>query len=517
MTAPQADAPAYPDPLRRTLITLACLFSVMIVTLDGTIAVIALPRIQSSLGASQEQIAWVLTSYLVAQAVATPLSGWLADRFGRRRIMAASVLGFTFASLGCGASPNIEVLVLFRFLQGFFGASLVPLSQVLLLAINPPEKHGSAIALFGLGTLLGPTIGPTLGAWLTESFSWRWIFLINLPIGTVGFVGLVAFLRDKLRADVRPFDMTGFLAVSIALTALQLLLDRGQLLDWFSATEIRIEAVVAGLAGWTALVHMLTAADPFLKPATFRDRNFLIGSLLSAMVGVLLVGVVPLMTSIMQQLLGYPVMLAGMLSLPRALANMVGVFLAGRLVTAFGPRRMILAGLVLIVTSIWTLTTLSLDARQMTFGLVAAAQGLGSGFLFLPLTLAVFSTLPSHLRNEASALFTLVRSLGGSIGLSVLQTMTIRDTAAAQARLVEAARPDNPVAQLRLPGLDWGLPDALVPLAGGIARQAAMLAYLHTFQALLLLALLVAPACLLIRNPRRAGDANLPPVVVHAD
>ncbi|MBU6266660.1 MAG: DHA2 family efflux MFS transporter permease subunit [Sphingomonadales bacterium] len=515
MSVPAGPTPE-PDPLRRTLIMLACLFSVMIVTLDGTIAVIALPRIQSSLGASQEQIAWVLTSYLVAQAVATPLSGWLADRFGRRRIMSASVLGFTLASLGCGASPNIEALVLFRFVQGFFGASLVPLSQVLLLDIYPQEKHGTAIALFGLGTLLGPTIGPTLGAWLTEQFSWRWIFLINLPVGTLGFTGLVVFLRNKTRTDVQRFDMAGFLSVSLALTALQLMLDRGQLLDWFSSREIWIEATVAGLAGWTAVVHILTAREPFLKPETFKDRNFLIGSVLSALTGVLLVGVVPLMTAIMQQLLGYPMMLAGMLSLPRALANMVGVFAAGRLVTLFGPRRLIFAGLALIVTSIWTLTGLSLDSRQFTFGLVGAMQGLGSGFLFLPLTLAVFSTLPSRLRNEASALFTLVRSLGGSIGLSVLQTVTIRGMATAQSRLVEHVRPDNPVAGMRVPDFDLGGVASLTALAGGIGRQAAMVAYLDSFRSLLVLALVVAPLCLLIRNPKR-GAAAAPPPVIHAD
>jgi len=510
--APIAAAPEYPPPLRRALITLACLMSVMIVTLDGTIAVIALPSIQSSLAASQEQIAWVLTSYLVAQAIATPLSGWLADRFGRRRIMATSVLGFTLCSLGCGASANIEMLVVFRFLQGFFGASLVPLSQVLLLDINPPEKHGSAIALFGLGTLLGPTIGPTLGAWLTETFSWRWIFLINLPIGIIGFTGLVLFLKDKVRADIRPFDMSGFLAVSLALTAMQLMLDRGQLLDWFSSREIWIEATIAGLAGWTAVVHILTARDPFIKPATFKDRNFLIGSMLSALTGVLLVGVVPLMTAIMQQLLGYPVMLAGMLSLPRALANMAGVFAAGHLVSLIGPRRLIFVGLALIVTSIWTLTTLSLDARQSTFGLVGALQGLGSGFLFLPLTLAVFSTLPSSLRNEASALFTLVRSLGGSIGLSVLQAMTIRNMAAAQSRLVERVRPDNPIMALRLPDFDLSMPTSLTMLTGSITRQAAMVAYLDSFRSLLMLAVVVAPLCLLIRNPGRKPSAPLPPV-----
>jgi DHA2 family multidrug resistance protein len=390
----------YPDPAKRALITLAALTAVMMTTLDGTIAVIALPRIQSSLAASQEQIAWVLTSYLIASAIATPLAGWLATRFGRVRVMTVSVAAFTLASVGCGLSPNLETLVVFRFIQGFAGASLVPLSQVLLLDINPPERHGPATALFGMGTLVGPMIGPTLGDWLTETASWRAIFLINVPVGVLALLGLILFARDSSRGRPQPFDLMGFLAVSITLAALQLMFDRGQMQDWFSSREIWIEATVAALFAWLALVHMLTAPDPFIKPRLFADRNFLLGSVLGAMVGVFLVGVVPIVTSMMQQLLGYPVILTGILSFPRAVGNVLTLVICGRIINKVDPRWIILVGLLLQNVGLYVLTELSLSVGKETMAVIAFLQGCGSGFLFLPLTLLVFSTLPPTLAQR---------------------------------------------------------------------------------------------------------------------
>ena len=500
----------YPDPTTRMLITIAALAAVMMTTLDGTIAIIALPRIQSSLVASQEQIAWVITSYLIAAAVGTPLSGWLADRFGRSRVMAISVLGFTGASIGCGLSPNLDTLVVFRFLQGLSGASLVPLSQVLILDINPPEKHGPAIALFGIGTLMGPTIGPTLGAWLTEYISWRAIFLINIPIGVIAFLGLFIFSRDKLDHVSHAFDLKGFIALSMTLTSFQLMLDRGQMLDWFSSPEVCIEAAVAGFSCYIAVVHMFTARHPFIKPAIFRDRNFLIGTMLSASTGVLLNGVVPTVTSMMQQLLGYPVMLAGILSLPRAAGNMLTVFVVGRLVTRIQPRLLIVFGFGMLLASLWILVNLSLETQQSSLAMVALLQGFGSGFVFLPLTLVVFSTLKPEYRNEGSTIFSLVRSLGGAAGLSVIQTMTIRDTASVQARLVEKVRPDNPVMAWRSPGFDVSDPGSVGHALGEVMRQATMVAYVDTFRVIFILAVLMLPLCLMMRTARAVSSEIAP-------
>lgn len=507
----------YPDPTRRALITVSALAAVMMTTLDGTIAVIALPRIQSSLAASQEQIAWVLTSYLIAAAIATPLAGWLADRYGRRRVMAASVLGFTLSSVGCGMSPSLEALVVFRFLQGAAGASLVPLSQVLLLDINPPERHGPAIAMFGIGTLVGPMIGPTLGGWLTESFSWRWIFLINAPVGVLAFLGLVLFLRNKQRQDVARFDIKGFVMVSVTLASLQLMFDRGQLLDWFSSREVCIEAAVAATGFYLSAVHMFTARDPFIKPAIFKDRNFSLGCVLGAMIGVFLIGVVPIVTSLMQQLLGYPVMLTGILSAPRAVGNIVTVLVVGRIVGHMDPRILIAIGLILQIASLYMLTQLSLDISQNAMAVVAFLQGCGSGFLFLPLTLLVFSTLPHQYRNEGSTLFALTRSLGGAVGISVIEAMTIRDSAQVQSRLVEHVRPDSPILALRLPELDLNLPLSAAGMMGQVLRQATMVAYVDTFRLLFILAVAMVPMCLMMTvRKAQPGEVQAPPVI-HAD
>ena len=507
-------ASALPDPATRTLITICALAAVLMTTLDGTIAIIALPRIQSNLAASQEQIAWVLTSYLIAAAIATPLSGWLADRFGRVRIMALSVFGFTLASLGCGLSANLEMLVLFRAIQGACGASLVPLSQVLLLDIYPVEKHGPAIAMFGIGTLVGPMIGPTLGGWLTEYFSWRWIFLINAPVGIFAFLGLTFFARKAHVAVKRPFDLKGFMMVSIALSSLQLMLDRGQMLDWFASREIWIEAAIAGTAFYVAVVHMLTARDPFIKPAIFRDRNFTIGTILAAMIGVFLVGVVPIVTSLMQQVLGYPVMLTGILSMPRAIGNIITIVAVGRIVGHSDARILILIGVVLQLIGLYILTTMSLDMDQGELAAVAFVQGCGSGFLFLPLTLVVFSTLAPQYRNEASTLFALTRNLGGAIGISVIETMTIRDMAVVQSRLVERIRPDNPIMAWRMPEFNPFEPGAIGGILGPLLRQVQMVAYVDSFRLLFVLALMMAPLCLLLRSSVKA-EQEAP--IIHMD
>ena len=512
MTSPPI---TYPDPTRRLLITISVLLAVMMTTLDGTIAVIALPRIQSSLAASQEQITWVLTSYLIGSAIAMPVSGWLADKYGRRRVMAASVAIFTLASIGCGMSVNLAMLVMFRAIQGAAGASLVPLSQVVLLNINPPERQGPAIAMFGVGTLVGPAIGPTLGGWLTDYVSWRAIFLINAPVGLAAFLGLVLFLKDKPLANVRGFDLKGFFAVSIALASFQLMLDRGQLRDWFSSPEICIEAAIAAMFFYISVVHMFTAREPFIKVAIFRDRNFLLGSMVGTVIGVFLVGVVPIMTTMMQQLLGYPVMLTGMLSAPRALGNIMCVLVVGRIVARVDTRIVLLMGLGLLLASLWFLATMSLDTSQETMALVTFLQGCGSGFVFLPLTLVAFSTLPLEFRNEASALFSLTRNLGAAAGISVIQTLTIRDTAAVQSRLVEHVRPDNPLLGWRMPGFDPTLTSSITSTLGEVTRQATMVAYIDSYRMLLALAVVMAPLCLMMRGngPKSSG----PPPVVHAD
>ncbi|MFM5931026.1 MAG: DHA2 family efflux MFS transporter permease subunit [Novosphingobium sp.] len=489
------------------MITIAALTAVILVTLDATIATIALGRIQSTLAASPEQITWVLTSYLIAAAVMTPLAGWLADRFGRTRIMRASVFFFTLSSLGCGLAPNLELLTLFRFIQGASGASLVPLSQVLLLDIWPPEKHGPAISAFGVGTLLGPMLGPTLGAWLIEYISWRWIFLINVPIGILALLGFTIYASGHDRLHSVKFDMRGFVYVSVALTAFQLMLDRGQLLDWFSSTEVLIEAAIAALFGYFALVHMFTTADPFIKPAIFKDRNFALGTLFMAGVGVFMVGSIPIITTMMQQLLGYPVMLTGMVSLPRAIGNILTVVVAGQLVGKVDSRLLMVVGLSGFISGFYVLSGVSLDTSSSTIALVSLMQGLGSGLMFLPLMMMVFTTLPEKFKNEGATLTALMRNLGGAVGISVIQTLTLRDLAASQAQLSEKVTPDNPLVGWRHGEVDFTAPADVAARSGEVAHQALMLAYHHTFEMMFVLSLVLVAICLAMKARKNDGSA----------
>jgi MFS transporter, DHA2 family, multidrug resistance protein len=256
------------------LITASVMLATIMQALDTTIANIALPHIQANLSATQDEAAWVLTSYIIAAAVMFPLTGWLANKYGRRPVFLTSIILFIAASALCGAAANLDQLVAFRMLQGVGGAALVPLSQAILFEINEPKDYGRAMSLWGMAATAPPAIGPTLGGWLTDNYSWRWVFYINLPIGLLAFVGLLLALPRDKSATARRFDLTGFVALSVAIASFQLMLDRGQLLDWFSSREIVAEAVIAGTAFYIFLMHILSSAHPFVSPAIFKDRNY---------------------------------------------------------------------------------------------------------------------------------------------------------------------------------------------------------------------------------------------------
>ncbi|MCY7397696.1 MAG: DHA2 family efflux MFS transporter permease subunit, partial [Sphingomonas bacterium] len=272
------------DPTRRMLVTIAVMLAVLIQVLDTTIANVALPHMQASLGATQESINWVLTSYIVAAAIALPISGWLADKIGRKRLLVLSVIGFTIASFLCAIAQSLTEMVAFRVIQGVTGAFLVPLAQATLFDINPREKHAQAMALFGGGIMIGPILGPVLGGWLTDSFNWRWVFLVNLPIGAIATVMLLRFL-PKTELNFRKFDLFGFALLGLALGSLQLMLDRGQQLDWFESTEIWIEAGLCVAAFWMFVVHTMTAREPLFERSMLADRNFATGMFFMAVTG----------------------------------------------------------------------------------------------------------------------------------------------------------------------------------------------------------------------------------------
>ncbi len=503
-----APVPHYPEGTTRRVITAATILSTVMYALDGTIANVALPHMQASVSASQEQIVWVLTSFLIATAIATPLSGWLADRFGRKRIMLLSLAGFTLASVACGLAVNLQELVLFRVVQGFCGAGLVPLAQSALLDINPPERHGKAMALYGMGSILGPIIGPTLGGYITETFDWRWIFFINVPFGILAFAGLSGFMSEAKAAKLPKFDFMGFACLSLFIGSFQLMLDRGQQQDWFNSSEIWIEATCAAVFCYFTIVHMWSAVHPFVRPALFGDRNFSTGMAIGVQLGVLVYGVAALLAPMLQQLMGYPVMLAGLATMPRGVGTMIGMYSVGQLIGRVDPRLIVLVGLLLSGSAMFMFAGMSLQMDSHLILISGFIQGLGSGLIFVPITTLMFSTLEPRYRNEGAALSSLSRSLGAAIGISFLQTLTIRNTATVQSRLVDGVRPDNPVLALRMPDFDFNSPLDLARMMGQLVRQATMVAYTDAFWFLGVLSFAMIPLLLLMRPMKRAVAAD---------
>ena len=476
-------------------------------SLDSTIANVALPHMQGSVGASADQITWVLTSYIVSAAICTPLTGWLAGRFGRKRLMLYSIVGFTIASGLCGIATSLTELVGFRLLQGIFGAALVPMSQAILLDINPPERHGPAMSIWGMGAILGPIIGPALGGWLTDNYNWRWVFFINLPIGAAAFAGLWFFLHEAKNADRVKLDLFGFAMLALAIASFQVMLDRGQQLDWFSSLEICIEAVAAAFFFYLFIIHTLTARQPFIKLSLFADRNFLAASVFGFFLGVLIFAVLALLPPILEELMGYPVVLTGLVTAPRGLGTMISMILVGQLIKRVDPRILIGTGLALAAYSTYLMSGFSLGMDESLVISSGFIQGIGTGLIFVPLSTLAFATLNPQLRNEGAAMFTLIRNIGSAIGISVLQFMTVRNADTVHARLVEVVRPDHPAVIASMPDLDFSSLGSLARLNGEITRQASMVSYVDAFYALFVITLVVAPLILMMRPPRKGVEA----------
>ena len=494
-----------PQGLRhRGLITGSIMLATVMQVLDMTIANVSLPNMQGNLSASQEQIAWVLTSYIVASAIMTPPTGFLAARFGRKRLFTWIVTGFVVSSMLCGAATSLAELVGFRLLQGMFGAGLVPLSQAVILDAWPRERHGQAMAIWGIGVMVGPILGPTLGGYLTEYHSWRWIFYINLPFGIMALLGILAFVPETELDRERPFDLFGFTLLSLGIGALQLMLDRGETKDWFSSNEIVMEAALSGLFIYMFIVHMFTAKRPFLEPGLFKDRNFLVGLSLIFIISIILLTTITLLPPFMQNLMGYSVIDTGLILAPRGMGTMSAMMMVGILSRRVDARWMILTGLVLTVISLWEMTLFNLEISTWTLVHTGIVQGMGLGFIFVPLSTIAFTTLEPHFRTEGAAMFSLMRNLGSSIGVSVLITILGQQTQRTHAVLVEHVNAFNPaLARAPLP------PDTaagLMMLNGEVTRQAATISYLFDFRIMMLIILLTVPIIALLRTPR-PGEA----------
>ena len=496
------------DPTRRAFVTLASMAAATIVMVDSTIANVALPHIQSSMSASQDQSIWVLTSYMIASSIATPLSGWLASRFGRKRIMMASVLGFTLASLGCGVVTNVPMLILARILQGVSGAGLLPLSQALMLDINPPERQAKAMAMYATGTMIGPLIGPTLGGWLTDSFSWRWCFLINLPIGILSLLGMGLFMRDVRSENPKRFDLFGFVILAVFLGAFQLVMDRGQSLDWFQSNEIRLEVAVMLMCGYMTIVHMMTGHNTFIRRQLFADRNYSLGCALTTLVAIVTYSAIPPMVLMMQQLLGYSAMHSGLISSPRGIGSLISMTLVARIIGKVDARWLIGMGLAMTAGGLFIQAGIALNVNEKMLVITGFVQGFGSGFVFVPMSITAFSTLAPTLRNEASAFFALTRGMGASLGLSFLQAMTITNAAQVHARLTEGVRPDNPIMALRMPEFSFSPSQSLTLFNAQISREAVMVSYIDLFWFLGVIGLAILPLVMLLRPPKPVPAAT---------
>jgi DHA2 family multidrug resistance protein len=489
------------DAGRRAMITIAVMLASILTALDTTIANVALPHIRGSLSATLEQMGWVLTSYIVATAIMTPLAGWLAGRVGRRKVLLISIAGFTLTSALCGIATSLSELVLFRALQGAFGASLVPMSQAVLLDINPPEHHGRATAIWAMGVLVGPIIGPALGGWLTDDYSWRWVFYINIPFGILSLAGVLWFLPESQIRRSR-FDIFGFATLSIAIGALQVMLDRGQLLDWFNSTEICAETLICGLSFYLFLAHTFTSKSPFVSPVLFADRNFAIGNLFVFIVGVVLFATLALLPPLLQDLMGYPVITTGLVTAPRGIGAFLTMIIVGRLVGRMDSRVLIAGGFVATALSLWFMSgfSLQMDSRLVIWG--GYLQGIGTGLVYVPLAAISFATLTPQLRSEGTAIFSLLRNVGSSIGIAVVQAQLTRSTQVMHAQLADQLQPFGGHLQAKLP-FDITTAKGLVALNGEVTRQAQMIAYNNDFKMLLVLTVAVAPLLLLLRKPAR--------------
>jgi DHA2 family multidrug resistance protein len=479
--------------------------------LDNTIANVALPRIQGSLSATQDQMTWVLTSYIIAAAIMTPLSGWLAGQIGRRRVFLFSVVGFTIASALCGLAQSLPEIVIARLLQGLCGAALIPMSQAVLLDINPPSEHARAMAIWVMAVTIGPILGPALGGWLTENYNWRWVFYINVPFGILCFLGTVAFMAETPLRKSR-FDFFGFAALSLAIGAFQLMLDRGQLKDWFSSPEIWVAAAVAGVSLYLFVVHMLTTTEaPFVSPALFKDRNFLTGNVFIFIVGVVLFATLALLPPLLQDLMNYPVVLTGLVTAPRGVGTLAAMFIVGRMMGRMDIRLIIAIGFAITALSLWQMTGfyLQMDSSMVVWS--GLAQGLGAGMVYVPLAAVTFATLSPAYRNEGTAVFSLIRNIGSSIGISVVTTMLTRNTQVMHSRLAESITPYSDMLHSQAPTA-LTTTHGLAMLNQSVTGQAAMIAYNNDFKMMMVLTLCAIPFVALLRSAKQQPGAD--PVVI---
>ena len=501
----------------RTIITLCTVGATLMQALDQTIANVALPYMQGSLSATYDEITWVLTSYITAAAIMTAPVGWLAARFGRKYLFITCLVGFTVTSMMCGAAQSLGQMVVFRLLQGVFGAALVPLSQSTMMDIYPVEQRGKAMAIWGVGVMVGPILGPTLGGYLTEMYNWRFVFYINLPFGILATLGLLFFMPRSFGNFNLRFDWIGFGVLSLGIGAFQMMLDRGQDQDWFTANEIIIEAILGGLGVYLFIVHMITAKKPFIPPVLFKDRNFASGLVMMFATGTILVSSSSLMAPWLQNLANYPVETAGLIMAPRGIGTMAAMMTSGRLSSKMDPRKLMAFGICALSWSMWEMTTWTPDIAQWRIITVIMVQGLGLGFIFLPLQMLAFATLPPQYRTDGASLFSLFRNIGAAIGVSVTSFMLTHNTQVLHEQIGASVNPFNRA--LQGGGAvqhAWNPAQAhgAAALDQLVNQQAQIIAYVDDYRMMVFTTLSSLLLLLLMRRPKLASA--VPPDAAHA-
>ena len=485
--------------------------------LDTTIANVAIPHMQSSLGATADTVTWVLTSYIIASAVAMPITGWLADRIGARLLFIGSVVGFIVASMLCGMAQNLTEMVLFRALQGMAGAFIAPLSQSFMLDTTRPSKHPQMMAIWGMGVMIGPILGPVLGGYLTENWNWRWVFYVNLPVGILSLAILLAQLPSREQTK-RRFDIFGFALIGIALSSLQLMLDRGQQADWFASKEIWIYAVVCLGAGWMAAVHLITGRNPLFDAELFANRNFSISLLIMLVIGIVMFAPMALLPPMLQHLFGYSVIDTGMVLMPRGIGVLLSMQVAGQLTRrGVDARPIIIVGFILMSASLFLMSHWSLQIDQFHVVSTGVLQGLGMGLVFIPLNISAFATLSPHLRTDGSSLLNLLRSLGASVGISLTSVMLTRNMQTVHEGL--AAHVTGGVGSI----IDFSTADRYQTLSDAglsainaeVTRQAAMVAYIDDYYMMGWLSLVAIPLGLMLRGVKGQPQAPTAEAVGH--
>jgi len=485
------------------LITVSVMLATIIQALDTTIANVALPHMQGSMSATQDQISWVLTSYIVAAAIFLPLTGFLSDRFGRKRLMLWSIAGFTITSMLCGAAQNLPQVVIARLLQGIFGAALVPLSQSILLDTYPKEKHSQAMAVWGMGVVLGPILGPTLGGLLTEHYTWRWVFYINAPLGLLAFLGVMGSVKETLINKARHFDLMGFAFLSLGIGALQMMLDRGESQNWFHSSEIIAELILLSLGFYWFITHIFTHRQPFIEPVIFKDRNFSIGLIFMFVVGIILLATMALLPPFLQNLMGYPVVDVGLVMAPRGMGVMFSMMVVGKISGKVDPRKQVFFGLMLTIISLWDMTQFTTSISAWDIVRTSVVQGIGLGFIFVPLSTIAFASLELHRRNEGTALFSLTRNIGSSIGISVVMANLQQNIQKNHAAFADYISPYNQaLAKVGQSGYwDINTTQGLMAINAEVQRQSAILAYLQDFRLMMWVTIAALPLLLLLRSP----------------